>query len=132
MPLENRVLHFIQDIPVHENQWYSARTTSAVNKLEVLQVKSEEKLKEGGVEFSSDENNGDEQEIFMTPTGTPEGYGQIRNKYFPTDRLQLQQTIARIRMMIIYIVTMTLHLTAVYRVCGWSPFIGCHCVTNSV
>lgn len=84
------------------------------------------------MEFYSDENNGDEQEIFMTPTGTPEGYGQICNKYFLTDRLQLQQTIARIRMMIIYIVTMTLHLTAVYRVCGWSPFIGCHCVTNSV
>lgn len=37
------------------------------------------------MEFSSKENNGDEQEIFMTPTGTPEGYGQIRNKYSFSD-----------------------------------------------
>ena len=79
LPFEKRVLHFIQDIPVPENQWYGARATSAVNKLEVLQVISEKELEEGGVEFSSDENMGDEQEIFMTPTGTPEGYGQIRN-----------------------------------------------------
>lgn len=78
------------DIPVPENQWYSARATSAVNKLEVLQVISEKELEEGGVEFSSDENMGDEQEIFMTPTGTPEGGSHMENELDAKEALAKQ------------------------------------------